>query len=345
MEATFCCEISACTRAPTTLEHPSIGTLFLSGYWSKLLTQVQRRHVVRKPIMRQTSALNIDSLPPSVLEFWWLVSLANVGCSTHGNPDFPRTLFIFEIRCALSTACSYANQLYPGLIRTERNRVMMTAGNRNGFTLIELLVVIAIIAILAAILFPVFAQARAKARQTSCLSNTKQISLAILMYTQDYDETLPGYRFHEPNPYAGNPHVGSTTAVTIFINQLLNPYIKNDGVWSCPSALTPWVNIQMNDTAAADPYSSYGGQNSYAVSNYTFRANNGIALAAIVAPADTVAMVDGTYYNALPFGPANGNGPCRLAGEGSYGQTGGAPDPTSGDYPYYWKNIGNAVLD
>jgi prepilin-type N-terminal cleavage/methylation domain-containing protein len=222
---------------------------------------------------------------------------------------------------------------------------MRPTGNRKGFTLIELLVVIAIIAILAAILFPVFAQARAKARQVSCLSNTKQISLAIMMYLQDYDEVLPAYRFYEPNPYTGNPHVGASTAGDIFINQLLNPYIKNDGVWSCPSALTPWVNIQPNDTAAADSYSSYGGQNSYAVSNYTFRANNGIALAAISAPADTVGMVDGTYYNALPFGPANGTGPCRLAGEGSYGQAGGAPDPTSGDYPYYWKNIGNAVLN
>src|SRR5579864_2083597 len=62
---------------------------------------------------------------------------------------------------------------------------------RNGFTLIELLVVIAIIAILAAILFPVFAQAREQARKTSCLSNQKQISTGFLMYVQDYDETFP----------------------------------------------------------------------------------------------------------------------------------------------------------
>src|SRR5437764_7763601 len=62
---------------------------------------------------------------------------------------------------------------------------------RAGFTLIELLVVIAIIAILAAILFPVFAQARAKARQTTCLSNVRQISLGFMMYVQDYDETFP----------------------------------------------------------------------------------------------------------------------------------------------------------
>jgi prepilin-type N-terminal cleavage/methylation domain-containing protein len=61
----------------------------------------------------------------------------------------------------------------------------------NAFTLIELLVVIAIIAILAAILFPVFAQARGKARQSSCLSNEKQIALSLMQYQQDYDETLP----------------------------------------------------------------------------------------------------------------------------------------------------------
>jgi len=62
---------------------------------------------------------------------------------------------------------------------------------RRGFTLIELLVVIAIIAILAAILFPVFARAREKARQSSCLSNVKQLDLAVQMYIQDYDEMLP----------------------------------------------------------------------------------------------------------------------------------------------------------
>jgi prepilin-type N-terminal cleavage/methylation domain-containing protein len=70
---------------------------------------------------------------------------------------------------------------------------MRTRHRSRGFTLIELLVVIAIIAILAAILFPVFAQAREKARQASCLSNAKQMSTAVMMYAQDYDETFPLY--------------------------------------------------------------------------------------------------------------------------------------------------------
>ncbi|MGE5530650.1 MAG: prepilin-type N-terminal cleavage/methylation domain-containing protein, partial [Bacteroidota bacterium] len=70
--------------------------------------------------------------------------------------------------------------------------------SRRGFTLIELLVVIAIIAILAAILFPVFAKAREKARQSSCLSNTKQIGLSMMQYIQDYDEQLPKHYFQTP---------------------------------------------------------------------------------------------------------------------------------------------------
>jgi prepilin-type N-terminal cleavage/methylation domain-containing protein/prepilin-type processing-associated H-X9-DG protein len=95
---------------------------------------------------------------------------------------------------------------------------------RRGFTLIELLVVIAIIAILAAILFPVFARAREKARQTSCLSNIKQITLAVHMYAQDYDETMP-------LALAGTPGVTSY----FMFSELLDPYIKNEQVWDCPS--------------------------------------------------------------------------------------------------------------
>jgi prepilin-type N-terminal cleavage/methylation domain-containing protein/prepilin-type processing-associated H-X9-DG protein len=108
---------------------------------------------------------------------------------------------------------------------------------RRGFTLIELLVVIAIIAILAAILFPVFAQARAKAQQAMCISNMKQIGVAIALYVQDYDETFP------PTDY-NDPVAGRVTWTTI-----VNPYIKASGntetknqrksVFACPSVDTP----------------------------------------------------------------------------------------------------------
>ncbi len=106
-----------------------------------------------------------------------------------------------------------------------------------GFTLIELLVVIAIIAILAAILFPVFAQAREKARQTSCLSNNKQIGLATIMYIQDYDETFPVEAWFGNNRYDGVPVVGSGVAGESATNYKdeLYPYTKNQQIWICPT--------------------------------------------------------------------------------------------------------------
>jgi prepilin-type N-terminal cleavage/methylation domain-containing protein/prepilin-type processing-associated H-X9-DG protein len=94
---------------------------------------------------------------------------------------------------------------------------------RKGFTLIELLVVIAIIAILAAILFPVFAKAREKARQTSCLSNRKQVGVAVLSYVSDNDGTMPD------TDWGGDE---SDQPYWVF----LNPYMKNTQLWACPSA-------------------------------------------------------------------------------------------------------------
>jgi prepilin-type N-terminal cleavage/methylation domain-containing protein/prepilin-type processing-associated H-X9-DG protein len=113
----------------------------------------------------------------------------------------------------------------------------MTKTNKNAFTLIELLVVIAIIAILAAILFPVFAQARAKARQATALSNLKQIGNAVLMYLQDYDETYP---MTMETVSTGVPNTVSYWAVQNY-QGALNPYIKmgrgvekKENVWFDP---------------------------------------------------------------------------------------------------------------
>jgi len=103
---------------------------------------------------------------------------------------------------------------------------------RKGFTLIELLVVIAIIAILAAILFPVFAQAREKAKQTACLSNNKQLGLALMMYVQDYDDTFPGR--------AATTHYPPWDHPWSYWYRVIQPYIKNEQLLICPSLrLTP----------------------------------------------------------------------------------------------------------
>ncbi len=164
----------------------------------------------------------------------------------------------------------------------------------TGFTLIELLVVIAIIAILAAILFPVFAQARAKARQTACLSNLKQIGTGLTMYAQDYEETLPGNDtnaegfgltkgFLEPQ--------GTAQYTKRNWAREVQPYIRNLGVYICPSTIprSDYLggNPPYNETTAVG-----GGNTSYAM--------NGIIdtkpLAVIPAPADIVFLREFNIY-------------------------------------------------
>jgi prepilin-type N-terminal cleavage/methylation domain-containing protein/prepilin-type processing-associated H-X9-DG protein len=120
---------------------------------------------------------------------------------------------------------------------------------RKGFTLIELLVVIAIIAILAAILFPVFSRAKEKARQGSCASNLKQLSLAFLMYASDYDEKFPGQTLAH---FPGGPTAYPQDACCVERNiswQVTQPYIKNRDVLKCPS---------QSDTDFGRPTTPYG---------------------------------------------------------------------------------------
>lgn len=137
---------------------------------------------------------------------------------------------------------------------------------RRGFTLIELLVVIAIIAILAAILFPVFAKAREKARQSSCLSNVKQLSLGFLQYAQDYDERLPeSYWIQGTQPPIrlwGTSYMSS--------QENAYPYVKNAQVYICPSA----SNVQC----------------SYGPTQYNW---HGGSLGTIGSPARTIMITEG----------------------------------------------------
>lgn len=148
---------------------------------------------------------------------------------------------------------------------------------KKGFTLIELLVVIAIIAILAAILFPVFARAREKAKQTSCLSNMKQLGLAVLSYAQDYDELLPfsaGYR-------APTVVLDDSPDVYSYWWQKTEPYIKNLQVLACPSESTQRV------------YSGDVSDSRYNI-DYTINIlDSGQALAKIEKPSANIIVTEG----------------------------------------------------
>jgi prepilin-type N-terminal cleavage/methylation domain-containing protein/prepilin-type processing-associated H-X9-DG protein len=114
--------------------------------------------------------------------------------------------------------------------------------HRDGFTLIELLVVIAIIAILAAILFPVFAQARDQARQTTCLSNMKQLGTALMMYGQDYDETLPSWPFRGGAAGLFTDPRFRVWSYAVWVDALM-PYVKNKDVFACPNGPKSGVNF------------------------------------------------------------------------------------------------------
>ncbi len=139
---------------------------------------------------------------------------------------------------------------------------------KKGFTLIELLVVIAIIAILAAILFPVFARARENARRASCQSNLKQIGLGLLQYSQDYDEKMVAYGYAATGqPYEpSNPANGNYKWM-----DAINPYLKSEQIFDCPSGTfsnTKYRFAGPGGTAAEQPsgehrYGSYAINHMY----------------------------------------------------------------------------------
>ena len=153
----------------------------------------------------------------------------------------------------------------------------MVKGRRSGFTLIELLVVIAIIAILAAILFPVFAKAREKARQSSCSSNEKQLSNGVIMYAQDYDEKPP---------LVYDDTLGTANR-EIWVEKV-EPYVKNRQIYFCPSGSTAVNNPPKNTIGAY-----YGLIMGHVLPEGQAA---GKSIAEFTRPADIIMLMEGGWY-------------------------------------------------
>jgi len=207
---------------------------------------------------------------------------------------------------------------------------------KTGFTLIELLVVIAIIAILAAILFPVFAQAREKARAISCLSNGKQIGLGLAMYVQDYDEQMPA-------AFASVNAVNNGTCNTIAYEDQIAPYIKSKPLYVCPSDGLPrggdgcfWDGSDCSPSAAncqqgqqkrsygyignintyqgdSNPANNGGADPNTGMSPWAGPGSGGYSIASFDAPSDTLSIVESWAAD----GPTNG--PTATQGDAFYG--------------------------
>lgn len=156
----------------------------------------------------------------------------------------------------------------------------------KAFTLIELLVVIAIIAILAAILFPVFAQARESARTTSCLSNMKQVALGWMMYSQDYDESFPLSR----RVFSGTVSNGCDCDANCTVNESwmeeTQPYVKSYDLYKCPS--NPNNNVTTEDR-------DKNFKVSYATNGVVMWGTNVLRQASLNRPAETVMLLESTW--------------------------------------------------
>ena len=186
-------------------------------------------------------------------------------------------------------------------------RINLCKNGKPAFTLIELLVVIAIIAILAAILFPVFARARENARRTSCSSNLKQMALGVIQYTQDYDEKMPPQQI----PIAGTTLAGlapwDPTPASWYWPQLIYPYTKSKQIWFCPSS----------DFVNAVPEGAVAGH--YGANILLMPSTGGTALSICVAPSQNYMLMDSSNVNVYSNSssmPVVGNPPYYVPGVG-----------------------------
>jgi prepilin-type N-terminal cleavage/methylation domain-containing protein len=206
----------------------------------------------------------------------------------------------------------------------------MKRSPKRGFTLIELLVVIAIIAILAAILFPVFAQARAQARKTTCLSNNKQVGLSILMYVQDYDEVLP-LLFEPSNGFNAQDFIPNATRDW---HNLIQPYTKNYQMMICPdSGLT--FSDPSQPVTNGNRYDLFVNYGMPPVSQLAGAANWGDNY---YSPGSTIAWqgIGGYFDTVFPARPANPTGSDTLAQIAEPASQVMASDATAADWWVAW---------
>jgi prepilin-type N-terminal cleavage/methylation domain-containing protein len=180
-------------------------------------------------------------------------------------------------------------------------RKLVRTSHKVAFTLIELLVVIAIIAILAAILFPVFGRARENARRSSCLSNLKQIGMGIMQYTQDYDEYYP---LNGANIYTSN----STDAYQRSRNSwrsLIFPYVRSEQVFVCPSNPDKEADTFDVNTAPGSFKKSYNGLMGTVLST----TDTPVKITSVINPSTTLAVIEvfngGTGEDASKIGSIN----------------------------------------